>query len=191
GPNDIPTRVGAHTDLALVESGQEQARKLGRWLRAQNYIPDAIYCSELKRTKKTAELALKEAAITEHIYPLQIFNEIDYGPDENKPEDEVIARIGKEAIENWDKNAVVPDGWKFDPKGCIQNWQNFAQHLIDDQHDCTLVVTSNGVARFAPHLAGNFEEFATQNKIKLSTGALGILEFKNDAWRVHEWNVKP
>ncbi len=38
GPEDTPTRVGAHTDLPLVKSGQEQARKIGAWLKEQNIL---------------------------------------------------------------------------------------------------------------------------------------------------------
>lgn len=34
GPDDTPTRVGARTDLPLVESGIQQARLLGTHLRA-------------------------------------------------------------------------------------------------------------------------------------------------------------
>ena len=54
GPNDTPTRVGAQTDLPLVESGQEQAKKLGTYLKENNLTPEITYCSELKRTIETA-----------------------------------------------------------------------------------------------------------------------------------------
>lgn len=191
GPDDTPTRVGARTDLPLVESGQEQAIKIGQWLKKNDLTPEITYSSELKRTIETAELALKQTNFPQPVYPLDIFNEIDYGPDENLTEDKVIARIGEQAIQDWDQKAIVPDGWQFDPEACIHNWQNFAKYIVEDEQDVIMVVTSNGIARFAPHLAGNFEEFSNNNKIKLSTGALGILEFNNDQWVVKDWNIKP
>ncbi|NQZ14743.1 MAG: histidine phosphatase family protein [Alphaproteobacteria bacterium] len=191
GPDDTPTRIGARTDLPLVESGQTQGEKLGAWLKENEVYPEVVYSSELQRTKQTAEIALKALGYPQPVFPLAIFNEIDYGPDENQAEDQVIARIGEQAIKDWDEKAIVPNGWEFVPDECIQNWKGFAQHIVDDEQDCVMVVTSNGTARFAPHLAGNFEEFANNNKIKLSTGALGILEYKNGAWNVTDWNIRP
>lgn len=189
--DDTPTRVGARTDLELVESGRTQAEKIGAWLKENKITPEITYSSQLKRTIETAKIALGKCEAFQPVFPLEIFNEIDYGPDENLTEDKVIARIGEQAIKDWNEKAIVPDGWDFDPKTCIDNWKNFAAHIVEDEQECVMVVTSNGVARFAPHLAGNFEEFSNNNKIKLSTGALGILEFDNDKWIVKDWNVKP
>lgn len=190
-PEQTPTRVGARTDLPLVESGQEQARKIGAWLKENEIYPEVVYSSELQRTKQTAETAIKTLGYAQPVYPLKIFNEIDYGEDENQPEDTVIARIGAQAIKDWDERAIVPKGWDFNPDACIENWKNFAQHIIDDEQDTIMVVTSNGIARFAPHLTGNFEEFSAQYKIKLSTGGIAVLEFTQDQWMIHDWNIKP
>lgn len=190
-PGETPTRVGARTDLPLVESGKVQARAIGAWMKHHGIYPEAVYSSELSRTRETADLALKEAGYVEHIYPLAIFNEIDYGPDENKPEEAVIARIGEQAIKEWDEKAVVPQGWVFDPATCIDNWKNFARHIVDDEQSCVLVVTSNGIARFAPHLTGDFDGFAQNHKIKISTGALAVLQFDGSRWHIMDWNLKP
>lgn len=189
--DDTPTRVGARTDLPLVASGEEQAKRLGNWLKESNLYPEVTYCSELQRTQQTAQIALKALGYAQPVFPLAIFNEIDYGVDENLTEDKVIARIGTQAIQDWNEKAIVPEGWDFNPEQCITDWTNFAQHIVDDEQDIIFVVTSNGVARFAPHIAGNFEEFANNNNIKLSTGALGILEYVNKAWRVTDWNIRP
>lgn len=189
--DQTPTRVGARTDLPLVESGRAQATKIGQYLKAQNLIPEITYSSQLKRTIETGEIALKEVGFPQPVYPLEIFNEIDYGVDENQTEDIVIARIGDQAIKDWDNKAIVPDGWQFDPEACIENWKNFTNHIVNDEQDTIMVVTSNGIARFAPHITGNFEGFAAKHKIKLSTGALAILEFKDDNWIIKDWNIRP
>lgn len=189
--SDMPTRVGARTDLPLVDSGREQARKLGVYLKVQNLTPEITYSSQLKRTIETAEIALKQTGFPQPVYPLEIFNEIDYGVDENQTEDKVITRIGAQAIKDWDAHGIVPQGWKFNPEDCIQNWKNFAAHIISDAQDVILVVTSNGIARFAPHITGNFQNFAANHNIKLSTGALGILEYVDNQWITKGWNIKP
>lgn len=193
GPEDTPTRVGARTDLPLVESGKRQAMNIGFWLKAHHITPDVIYSSSLRRTIETAEIAVQQTLYPHPVFPLDIFNEIDYGPDENKPENQVIARIGEQAIKDWDESAVVPDGWKVDPNEIIQNWIQFADQICaHDDGETVLVVTSNGIARFAPHITGDFDGFLKDHNIKLSTGALAILKHDFDAgWRVESWNIKP
>ena len=192
GPNDTPTRVGGRTDLPLVEKGEEQAKAIGRYLKENKMIPDVVYASHLKRTQQTAQIAIKESGVSNPVFTLNMFNEIDYGPDENKTEDEVIARIGKEAIEKWDSEAIVPEGWLANPETIIKNWIDFADQIrAHDDDETVLVVTSNGIARFAPYLTGDFEAFKAAHPLKLSTGALGILEYEDSKWTVKEWNLKP
>lgn len=192
GPDGVPTRVGARTDLPLVEKGFEQGKAIGRYLKENRLIPDVVYASKLQRTLQTAETAVKESEVTNPIYQLDIFNEIDYGPDENQTEDKVIERIGEQAIKDWDEKAIVPDGWSVDPDQIIENWHHFADQVrAHDDDETVLVVTSNGIARFAPHITGDFEGFASKHKIKLSTGALAIFEYINDNWVIQEWNIKP
>ncbi|HRQ61108.1 MAG TPA: histidine phosphatase family protein [Alphaproteobacteria bacterium] len=77
GPGDTVTYVGGRTDLPLVESGVEQAKALGRYLREHRLIPDVVYSSNLQRTQETARIAVKESGITNPVFPLDIFNEID------------------------------------------------------------------------------------------------------------------
>ena len=193
GPDDTPTRVGARTDLPLVESGEEQARKLGQHLNSRQWYPDTIYSSALQRTRQTAKIALDQFTFKQPIFALDIFNEVDYGPDENKPEDEVIARIGAQAIKDWDDKAIVPDGWLVDPDAIIQNWIDFARHMAEDHADETiLVVTSNGTARFAPYITGDYEGFRESHKIKLKTGTFGVFELDDaGAWQCLEWGTRP
>ncbi len=200
-PGDTPTRVGKHTDMPLVEKGEAQGRALGRYLKEHDYLPNVVYNSTLQRTRKMAELALNEVGISLPIYALDIFDEIDYGPDENKPEKEVIERIGEEALTLWNEKAVVPDGWNADPQEITRNWQRFAHQIIKprdtvtnqvmDISETVLVVTSNGIARFAPHITEDFDGFSQKFSIKLKTGALGILRFSNDKWTVVDWNIVP
>lgn len=188
---ETPTRVGARTDLPLSESGRMQAHALGQWLKQSGLYPEAVYSSELQRTKQTAQIALTEAGYKEPVFPLAIFNEVDYGPDENQPEDAVIARLGIQALKDWDERAVVPQGWAFDPDICIENWQNFANHIVEDGQNCVMVVTSNGIARFAAHITGDFEGFSAAHPLKISTGAVCVLSYDNGKWHVIGWNVRP
>ena len=182
---ETPTRVGARTDLPLVQSGLEQGQRLGKYLRDNNLWPDDVYAAPLKRTMQTAA-----AAGLENVKPYEGFKEIDYGPDENKPEDVVIARIGQAAIDAWNADGAVPNGWQVDVPAVIKTWVDFADSL-KGSNKTTLVVSSNGIIRFAPYITGDFAAFAKDHEIKVGTGCLCVFEEQNDQWVCTAWNVKP
>lgn len=192
-PGETVRRVGT-TDLALAESGLLQGYALGAYLKQEQLIPDVIFTSTLLRTIQTAEQAQKAMCTHLPMENLSIFNELDYGPDENQPEEQVIARLGKEALAAWETQARVPHGWHVSPMEIITNWQHFAEQLRQQYQGKTcLVITSNGIARFAPYLTGNFAAFSAQYPIKIATGALCIFtnEKASTTWNCLEWNVRP
>ncbi|MFI4962943.1 MAG: phosphoglycerate mutase, partial [Legionellales bacterium] len=98
------------------------------------------------------------------------------------------------ALKAWEDSAQVPNGWNVDPLEIIKAWQDFSTRITQDLPGKTiLVVTSNGIARFAPYLTGNFHAFTSQNSIKIATGALCLFEkeLSSAAWHCLQWNVKP
>jgi probable phosphoglycerate mutase len=192
GVGDIVRRVGARTDLPLAASGVEQARKLGRYLADNNLLPDRVYTSELQRARQTANYALAASGVAATIMPRAAFNEIDYGPDENQTDDHVIARIGRTGLRAWEEHGIVPPGWVVDPLKLQAMWRDFGADMARDLPDATiLVVTSNGIARFAPYLTGNYPAFIAKYKPKMATGALSILDYKKNGWGVTGWNIRP
>lgn len=194
---ETSTRVGARTDLPLVEP--HKGLSIGRYLKDHNMIPDFIYAAPLLRTMQTAELAIQEIGLQTPIIPLANFVEIDYGIDENKTDIDVWMRlgngdieVGKKIIEDWDNNGIVPHGWEVDPEQIIQTWKDFAEQKVT-AHQTALIVTSNGIIRFAPYLTGDFYGFAKEHKIKVAPGGVCIFE-RNDGeqyWTCSAWNIKP
>jgi 2,3-bisphosphoglycerate-dependent phosphoglycerate mutase len=190
-PGDKVVRVGLNTDLHLSSSGKLQAQQLGLALKDNPAPISAVYTSCLFRTIETAKIALRTANIDLPILQNSIFNELDYGPDEGKTETEVIARIGEEALQDWENLAIVPPGWLVDPDKVIRNWFNFAHEIeLSFPQQTVLVVTSNGIARFAPYITGDFFNFTQKYKIKLATGAMASLSSTNDGWEVDYWGNK-
>ncbi len=188
---DTVTRVGARTDLPLSGSGQTQVEQLAAHFAFTQ--PDgfaAVFASPLQRTQQTANaiLAMQDHAPT--IETLEFLREIDYGPDENLPEDVVVARIGAAALEAWEADATPPPGWQVDPSELIQAWRDLFTRIAQDRSDArsVLVVTSNGVARFALGAAAG----ADDHPLKLKTGAYGRIDVgpAGDAV-VADWNVRP
>jgi 2,3-bisphosphoglycerate-dependent phosphoglycerate mutase len=189
---DTLLRVGKGTDLPLSISGSKQATALGRFLSIHHPTIDQVFTSNLQRTQQTATIALEEIGLNLPLIVQPFLDEVDYGPDEGKPEGEVIARIGQEALLRWEKEAIPPSDWLVNPVEIIQQWLDFSMGLLRGaQQKTALVVTSNGIARFAPYILGDYPRFTQEHSIKLSTGALACLEYDGSAWALKYWNHRP
>lgn len=191
-PGEPPRRIGQRTDLPLTARGIEHGRNLGAYLKKINLLPSRIYTSELRRTRQMAECVNESAGINLPPQSMPMFNELDYGPDENQTEDKVIARIGESAMSDWEEKAIMPQGWSPDPQTIARRWKDFADHIAATQPDSVvLVITSNGIARFALGLGGDFEGACRSFGPKLATGAFGVLEHDGQNWQIQSWNVRP
>jgi 2,3-bisphosphoglycerate-dependent phosphoglycerate mutase len=61
---------------------------------------------------------------------------------------------------------------------------------VEDKQDCVMVVSSNGIIRFAPHILSDFDGFAAKHPLKVSTGGVCVLSHDNGQWHVLGWNIK-
>jgi len=185
---DIVTRVGARTDLPLSISGIDQARTLAEHFRRQSagFEFTHAFCSPLLRTYQTADFILTQGHSVKELNILEFLTEIDYGVDENKAEKEVVARLGQDAITLWDEKAIPPDGWDVDPAALIVSWKNFLSKQVEHEKDI-LVVTSNGIARFALDAV---DEIATDAPRKLRTAAYGVVNIDNGYSKVTAWDIR-
>ena len=207
---ETPTRVGCHTDLELVE--EERGRGVGLYLKKLGLVPTRILAAPLKRTMGTAALAAEAAGCTCTVEPDHRFIEVDYGPDENKTEEQVKARLGAEAakaegidpatltaeeldtkgeaiIDKWNADATVPDGWKVDVQQIRDNWMSLASEVKDGE--IMLCVSSNGTIRFAPVITGDYAGFCAEHDIKVATGGVCIFTSEDGTtWTCTEWGTK-
>jgi probable phosphoglycerate mutase len=183
-PGDVVTRVGGRTDLPLSPSGLDQAKALGVHF-ARDFAFASAHSSPLKRTWRTASIILDFQNAAPELETGHWLREIDYGPDENRPEAEVLARIGQGALDAWEQDFTPPPGWRIDPAAVIGNWQQLFSSLAKQPGD-HLVVTSNGIARFALSAAN-----ATGQTGKLPTGGYGVIDLEDGATRVMTWGRRP
>ena len=204
-PDQTPTRVGGRTDLPLVE--QNKALAVAKWLKEHDIIPDIIYAAPLLRTMQTATIIKSALHLNDEIIEHNDFVEIDYGPDEDKIENEVIQRLGSlnknvslsesQIIENgklilkqWDDQAIVPQGWKVDVNKIISDWKEFVNAIPDNSK--VLICSSNGIIRFAPHILGDkYSEFVMNHNLKVATGSISIFSSDEKEWNCDLWNLKP
>lgn len=187
-----PRRIGARTDLPLTAKGLQQADALGRCFADKDWRFSRIVTSPLLRTRQTAEAIAAHQALPVPIEPASFLREIDHGPDEGQTEQDVLARIGAEAIAAWDNQGIAPSGWSVDAAGRSAAWRAFLSESAAAPGP-VLAVTSNGAARFAllsdPGLMRQSNGLAS---LKLSTGAYGIIEVTAEGGlRIAAWNERP
>ncbi|HEX7875425.1 MAG TPA: histidine phosphatase family protein [Sphingobium sp.] len=176
-------RIGAGTDIALVESGRAQADRLGQWFAAQDFAVRSLYSGPLQRARETAA---RIAAAIGHAPDgtLPWLNEIDHGPDEGRPEADVLARIGAQALADWDEHGVAPDEWTVDADSRIAAWKRW---FSAGGEGVDLLVTSNGAARFALLALG-----LSPASLKLRTGAFGEIAVDGQgAFTLRRWDERP
>ena len=176
-------RIGAGTDLPLVESGRAQADRLGQWFAAQSLPSCRIQSGPLSRARETASRIA--AALNQPVEgTLPCLDEIDHGPDEGRPEAEVLARIGQQALAQWDEQAIPPPGWIVNEPSRIAAWQSY---FAQSGEGTDLLVTSNGAARFALLALG-----LSPASLKLRTGAYGELTVAPDGTvTLCDWDQRP
>ena len=183
---DVVTRVGGRTDLPLSISGKAQAAALARHFAGTRF--SGAWCSALQRTRATAEAILAARPDAPPLDTLPFLTEIDYGPDENIPEEDVVARIGEAALRAWEEDSVVPEGWIVDKDTIRAGWRALLKDAATRPETQTLlVVTSNGIARFLPDVA---DAVPVGLQPKLKTGAWGEVDC-NGGSRIIAWNLRP
>jgi len=176
-----PRRIGARTDLPLTLAGVAQAEALGEHFAERGWRFARILTSPLLRTRDTAAAIAARLGGPEP-KAAQFLREIDHGPDEDRPESEVVARIGAEALAAWDREGVVPPGWQVDAEMRLTAWRE----LLSAEQGPLLLVTSNGAARFALLAAG-----LAVPDMKLPTGGYGVIRHEGSGLAAPVWGVRP
>ncbi len=178
---ETPRRIGARTDLPLTPEGRQQLAKLKRHFEEYKMTPERVYTGPLQRTLQSAQELTKSYEI------LEFLREIYHGIDENKTDAEIIKRIGKQALIDWEMQNKLPAGWSADLLYIRQGW-NGIKKLCRDNGGVWAAVTSGGIARFAFDDVENIPQIR-----KLATGSYGILTYDHEkkTWICEGWNIKP
>lgn len=184
---DVVTRVGGRTDLPLSVSGSAQAAKLAAHFAGTPFA--AALASPLERTRATARAVLGARTDAPALLIRSFLREIDYGADENQPEEAVVARLGEAALKAWDDDGAVPPGWIVDPASIREGWAALLRDVaaLPDAAN-VLVVTSNGTARFLPDVV-DAKPAGLDRKLK--TGAWAEIEASAGGARILDWNRRP
>ena len=173
--------------MPLSASGRQQA-----YILAEAFADielNSVFCSPLLRTRQTAEAILSLQTNPAEIEIADFLREIDYGPDENQPEETVLARIGQDAMSAWETMATPPPDWLVDPTKIISDWARFFETINHSPNQNVLVMTSNGIARFVLDVVDKIPNDAPR---KLKTGAFGVVEKSSQGTlNILNWNERP
>lgn len=186
-----PRRIGARTDLPLTAEGVLQAKALGAYFAAQGWVFGRVLSSTLLRARQTAEAILADQPGANTVEEAEFLKEIDHGPDEDQPEAAVVERIGASALNMWEMRAKVPPGWIVEPEKRIAAWQDI--FAAPPTNEPTLLVTSNGAARFALLADPALNNAAAGlTSLKLPTGGYGVITRRSeDKLHLDAWAMRP
>lgn len=187
---ELPRRIGARTDLPLTRTGLAQAEALGRHFACEGLQFAQVLVSPLLRTRQTAEAIARNLKPAPAPVSCDWLREIDHGPDENMSEADVLARVGRAALDAWDSRADPPPGWTVDARMRLDAWRAV---FAASPEGGTLIVTSNGAARFAlladPALIAASARLAS---LKLATGSYGTIQRDaRGALEIGDWGRRP
>jgi broad specificity phosphatase PhoE len=190
GPGDKVVWVGRASDLPLVERGRDQAHEAAAALKTLELRPSVVVSGTLKRTRGFAEIVCADLGITDHRIDSRL-DEIDYGAWEGLSTEDIAALPGGAAAQDaWQKHDVWPEeaGWSSSKADILAALGGVLADLITGQYGPRpLVVSSNGILRFAPGLL----HAPTTGPLQLKTGALGCCDHRDGGWAVRFWGMAP
>lgn len=150
-------------DPDLTKLGREQALDLARKLEQNNFNPDKIYTSAVKRTMVTTQVITEANAYTAEVIHDPRFREKSFGRWEGLNADEIEAKYPDEW---W---AYIEDAINFQPEGA-ESYSNFKERInaafidaiksgLDEKLETLLIIGHNGVLR---DLSNRFLETDTE-----------------------------
>lgn len=104
-------RLQGHTNIPLNAEGRQQAQQLRQFFGA--HPVEYVFSSDLDRAVETAALAT--GTPPEHIVRLPGLREAHLGESEGLHEDDIIARFGQSALDNW--RSMAPEHLHFSLPG--------------------------------------------------------------------------
>ena len=122
-------------DVALSKLGEQQARELGERYRGQSF--DAIFCSDLQRSYKTAQLAFGNK------YPIiqdKRLRECNYGDMSRAPKDTV------DAYKSQALTTPYPNGESY--QDTSSRMKSFLEDLLKDYDGKTILIIGHRATQY-------------------------------------------
>jgi broad specificity phosphatase PhoE len=134
-PDNEQHIASGHYDVALSETGIQQAKELGQRRNGEHF--DAIFCSDLQRSYETARLAFGGQ------FPIiqdERLRECDYGDFEHKPSAQVEAERGNRI------NQPFPHGESYEERS--QFMKSFLQELLNTYPEKQVLIIGHRATQY-------------------------------------------
>jgi broad specificity phosphatase PhoE len=142
--------VGLRSDLPLTKEGEQQAHNLADFFINNKIIPNAIYCGQLQRQIKTAEIIASHFNHHIHVQQNSAFDEIDYGQWEGLSQIQIIEKWELEYTK-WQNESLWPNsifkGSEEEHLSKIKDWFTIIASN-SKENDNIFIVTSQGIMRY-------------------------------------------
>jgi enolase len=176
------------TDVGLSEKGEKEAIIAGEKLKKINF--DHIICSDLKRTKETADLLIKNKNIIFTISPE--VKERDYGDLTGIVKSDLMEKYGETQIQIWRRSYYQgpPNGENLeDVKNRIGPYfDEFILPLLKDNKNVLLVSHGNALRALFVHLG--FKDDKSIEHFELATATpICINVFENDYYYLNDYEL--
>jgi len=192
---------GSLNNIPLVEAGRMQAQSMAQYLDAKNIKPAALYANHLIRTWEYAEI-IKKYFLDQHKIDIPLYKderllEVDYGTWAGLTTEEVIAKFGQKAWDDWQNKRIIPNhpphNWEITREKIIANIRAFFDNLKEKYSDETVVaIGSQGSITFVNELFdGGMSQAIIDNHYKIKTGRFAEIRYDNDKWKLISWNRNP
>jgi probable phosphoglycerate mutase len=192
---------GSLNNIPLVEAGRAQAKHMAQYLAAQNIKPAALYANHLIRTWEYAEI-IKKYFLDQHKIDIPLYKderllEVDYGTWAGLTTEEMIAKFGQKAWDDWQNKRIIPNhaphNWQITREKIIENIRDFFNDLKNKHPNETIVaIGSQGSITFVNELFdGGMNQAIIDNHYKIKTGRFAEIHYDNNKWKLINWNKKP
>ncbi len=161
------------TDIDLNNTGRAQANKLACYLAEHENPIEAVYCSDLSRSRETAEIIGEVLDVTP--IPDPRFREIHFGAWEGLTYPEVMTSYPQE-MHDWlhmPVKMIIPGG---EPVQSVINRSISGIQEIAAKHEGTILVVSHGGLI---KILINYLDISLTPKLILTSASMTILECMN------------
>ncbi len=184
---ETPVIVGRGQDLPLTQEGEAQASRAAAYLQGSDLQPARVYCGNLKRTRRTAEIICDALQLPPPVIDERL-TEIDYGDWSGLAGEEVQTRFGVAEWEAWEREAIMPAERHWSPDAATIE-ANVASFAADVKGTPALAVTSNGLLRFFARLdSAAYNRLKIAKKLKVATGRLCRFDSVPTGYKLKYWN---
>lgn len=166
-------KIQGRIDIPLNQRGQAQAKCCADYLSKQNW--DVLLTSPLKRAKETAEIINTQLHINE-FHVIEEFTERDYGEASTMLFSD-LKNVQYETIPGMESESKI-----------IERVNNGLFKVNKEFKDKRIILVSHGITiNTLLHIASNREYQI--NTIQLQNGCLNSFIFKNNVWRIEQFNM--